>query len=266
MLTVINKEFTDSVRNKWIIAVTVVFASLAILMSYFGSVYDLGEIGFRGFNVTIVLIQAVSIYLVTMIALMLGYGAIASERERGSLDLLLSTPITRTEAIVAKFMGLGTVLFVSIFVGFGLAGVVIAVIAGTADWPMYVLFLVATFLVGLAFLSLAVLLSTLTKRKSTAMGGAVLLWFIFIWIYDTVLIGVFVGTGGDLFGGEALPGWFYAAEFFSPSAAYGMVTTLIVGGDAVHWFVNGFSTVGALLAWILIPLMIGIWLLNRKDI
>lgn len=270
MLTVIKKEVIDSVRNKWIIAVTIVFVSLALLVSYFGSAMQLGETGFQSFLVTIVLIMAISMFLVTMIALMLGYGAIATERERGSLDLLLTMPISRTEAIVSKFIGLATVLFVSIFVGFGLAGIVIAAIAGAADFPKYMLFLGATFMVGLAFLSVAVLLSTVTRRRSTAMGGAVLLWFVFIFIYDIVLIGIFFATGGDLSSpGSGLPGWYYAAELFSPSAAYGMVTTLILGGSGLGTlpdFVNGFSAVGSLLAWILIPLVIAIWILNRRDI
>ncbi|MCK5292072.1 MAG: ABC transporter permease [Thermoplasmata archaeon] len=270
MLTVVKKEFIDSVRNKWIIAVTIIFVSLALLVSYFGSAMQLGETGFQGFLVTIVLIMAISVLLVTMIALMLGYGAIATERERGSLDLLLTMPITRTEAVVSKFIGLATVLFVSIFVGFGLAGIVIAAVAGAADFPKYLLFLGATFMVGLAFLSVAFLLSTVTKRRSTAMGGAVLLWFFFILIYDIVLIGVFVATGGDLFTpGSSLPDWYYAAELFSPSSAYGMATSLMLGGNAseiLPGFVNGFSTVGSLLAWILIPLVIAIWVLNRRDI
>ena len=270
MLTVVKKEFIDSVRNKWIIAVTIIFVSLALLVSYFGSALRLGETGFQGFLVTIVLIMAISVLLVTMIALMLGYGAIATERERGSLDLLLTMPITRTEAVISKFIGLATVLFVSIFVGFGLAGIVIAAIAGAADFAKYLLFLGATFMVGLAFLSVAFLLSTVTRRRSTAMGGAVFLWFFFILIYDIVLIGVFVGTGGNLSSpGSALPDWYYAAELFSPSSAYGMGTSLILGGSGLEilpGFVNGFSTVGSLLAWILIPLVIAIWILNRRDI
>ncbi|MEE9224475.1 MAG: ABC transporter permease subunit [Thermoplasmata archaeon] len=270
MLTVVKKEFIDSVRNKWIIAVTIVFVSLALLVSYFGSAMQLGETGFQGFLVTIVLIMAISMFLVTMIALMLGYGAIATERERGSLDLLLTMPITRTEAVVSKFIGLATVLFVSIFVGFGLAGIVIAAVAGAADFTKYLLFLGATFMVGLAFLSVAFLLSTVTRRRSTAMGGAVLLWFVFIFIYDIVLVGVYVGTGGDLFTrGSTFPDWYYAAELFSPSATYSMVTSLILGGsgfEILPGFVNGFSAVGSLLAWIFIPLVIAIWVLNRRDI
>ena len=37
MWAIIQKEILDSVRNKWVLAITVIFALLALLVSYFGS-------------------------------------------------------------------------------------------------------------------------------------------------------------------------------------------------------------------------------------
>jgi Cu-processing system permease protein len=272
MVTIIKKEVIDSVRSKWIIAVTIVFTSLALLVSYFGSAMELGEAGFQGLVVTIVIMMALSLFLVTIIALMLGYGAIVAERERGSLDLLLTMPVSRTEAIVSKFIGLATVLFISIFVGFGLAGVVIGAVAGTDDFPKYLMFIGVTFMAGLAFLSVAFLLSTVTKRRSTAMGGAVFIWFVFIIIYNIVLQGILVATGGiDLNapGAVVLPGWYYAGQLFNPASAYTVATSLILGGNSFEvlpGFVNGYSAFGSMLAWTLIPLIIAILILNKKDV
>ncbi len=276
MWAVIKKEFMDSVRNKWIIAMTVVFIILALIVSYFGSAY-FGSIsddvtGFQEFAITIVFIMAISIYLISIIGLMLGYGAIVGEKERGSLDLLLSMPISRVEALISKFLGLALVLFISIFLGFGSAGIVIAVFAGSADIGLYLLFLGATFLVGMVFLSVAILLSSVTKRRSTAMGGAVLLWFLFAWIYDIVIVGIHAALEG--LGSLSNPsGWFYAAELGSPLASYSFLTTLILSmsPDAdinlvYPWFVNGFSTTIALLLWVFIPLVLSLWVLTRKDI
>lgn len=271
MYTVIKKEFMDSVRNKWIIAVTVIFVLLALITSYFGSATE-GTTGFQGFAITIVLLLVVSTYLVTIIGLMLGYGAVVSEKERGSLDLLLSMPISRTEAFTSKFVGLMLVLFVSVFVGFGSAGIVIAATAGTSSWAEYLLFLGATFLLGLVFLSLGMMLSTLMKKRSTAIGGAVLLWFLFIFIYDVIIFGIFVATGGDIMNPEGLPGWFYASELGNPAAAYSFLsqTILLTAQGApispFPWFINGFSTAGALLAWLFIPIIIGLLVFTRKDV
>jgi len=276
MWTIIKKEFMDSVRNKWIIAMTAVFVILALIVSYFGSVY-FGEIsddltGFQEFSVTIGFMAAISTILISIIALMLGYGAIVGEKERGSMDLLLSMPITRIESFVSKFLGLSLVLFISIFLGFGSAGIVIGAFAGSADFPLYLLFLAGTFLIGLVFLSVAMLLSSLMKKRSTALGGAVLIWFLFVWIYDIVVLGIYVAVEGFDPENFAPGGWYYAVELGNPLMAYNMMTALIIGmapgigGLNLPWFVNGFSTTGILLLWIFIPLFLSLWVFLRRDI
>jgi Cu-processing system permease protein len=275
MIAIIKKEFMDNVRNKWILAMTIVFIILALVMSYFGSAAS-GETGFQGFALTTVLILGISTILIPIISLMLGYGAIVGEKERGSMDLLLSMPISRSTIFISKFLGLALVLFLSIFLGFGFAGIVIAAVAGASSWGQYLLFLLATFFLGLVFLSLALLLSSLTKRRSTAMGGAVLLWFWFLLIYDIIIFGVLVAVEGlptpSPTGGITLPGWFYAFELVNPSATYGFLSQLIIStipgsGDAsLPGFVNGFSTVGALLLWLFIPAILALWAFNKKDV
>jgi Cu-processing system permease protein len=271
MWAIIQKEILDSVRNKWVLAITVIFALLALLVSYFGSTASAStgeEVGFRGFDLTIFFILAIAEFLIPIIALMLGYGAIVSEKEKGSLDLLVSMPITRAQIFVAKFLGLSMVLFISIFLGFGLAGIVIAAFAGSAQWTVFLSFIAASALVGLVFLSLAMLLSTVMKRRSTAMGGAVLLWFLFIWIYTIVLYGV-----GALVGifdqGATIPDWFYAFQLMSPVSSYEVMTVSELGafaGSELPWFYSGATAWLVVALWIFIPLLVSLWLFTKKDI
>jgi Cu-processing system permease protein len=273
MMAIVKKEFMDSVRNKWIIVVTSVFVLLALVASYFGSAMQ-GLTGFQGFALTIVAILLVSSILIPIISLMLGYGAIVGEKERGSMDLLLSMPITREAVFISKFLGLASVLFLSVFLGFGTAGVVIAAFAGATNVGQYLLFLFATYLLGLVYLSLALLLSSVTKRRSTAMGGAILIWFFFNLIYDVIVIGVYVAiegipTQGSLTG---FPDWYFVAELFNPSATYSFLSQLIVGsvegapGIPFPWFVNGFSVVGVMLLWLIIPGILAMWVFTKKDV
>ena len=44
------KEILDNVRNKWIIILTIIFASLALVVSYFGSIFSQG---WQNFGATI---------------------------------------------------------------------------------------------------------------------------------------------------------------------------------------------------------------------
>ena len=82
--------------------------------------------GFRGIEATIASLVSLVIYLVPLIALILGYDAIVGEREEGSLDLLLSMPLTRIELLLGKFVGLACALAFSTLAGFGLAGIVLS--------------------------------------------------------------------------------------------------------------------------------------------
>src|SRR3972149_4062056 len=103
------KEFRDRIRNRWVIAVAIIFTAFALAIAYFGSAQQ-GEVGLRNIEVTIASLVSLVIYLIPLIALILGYDAIVGERERGSLDLLLSMPITRLALLPGKFLGLSAAL------------------------------------------------------------------------------------------------------------------------------------------------------------
>ena len=119
------KEFRDRIRNRWVIAVATIFTAFALAITYFGSAQQ-GEVGVHNIEVTIASLVSLVIYLIPLIALILGYDAIVGERERGSLDLLLSMPITRLELILGKFFGLSAALASATLAGFGLVGLMLA--------------------------------------------------------------------------------------------------------------------------------------------
>ena len=118
MRVIAAKEFRDRIRNRWVLAVALIFALFALAIAYFGAAQQ-GAVGFRGIDVTIASLVSLVIYLVPLIALILGYDAIVGERERGSLELLLSMPITRFEILLGKYLGLAAALASSTVIGFG---------------------------------------------------------------------------------------------------------------------------------------------------
>ncbi|HHS84263.1 MAG TPA: ABC transporter permease, partial [Gammaproteobacteria bacterium] len=89
--TIAQKEFWDRIRNRWVLAVTAIFIFFALVIAYFGASQQ-GVVGFSSIELTIASLVSLAIYLVPLIALILGYDAIVGERERGSLDLLLALP------------------------------------------------------------------------------------------------------------------------------------------------------------------------------
>ncbi len=193
------KEFRDRLRSRWVLAVSLVFAAFTVAMSYFGAAVQ-GVVGFQGIEPLIASLVSLTIYLLPLIALILGFDALVGERERGTLALMLSYPIRPVQLMLGKYAGLAAALTCATLVGFGLAGIVIAVRAPMADWYQYAGFVVSAILLGWVFLSLAVSASVFCASRTSASGVAVALWFFFVLVYDLVLLGALVLTGGAVIG------------------------------------------------------------------
>ena len=85
------KELRDRLRNRWVLAVSLVFSVFALVIAYFGGAQQ-GVVGLRSVEFTITSLVSLVIYLIPLIALLLGFDAIVGERERGSLDLQMHEP------------------------------------------------------------------------------------------------------------------------------------------------------------------------------
>ncbi|WP_305807161.1 ABC transporter permease subunit, partial [Stenotrophomonas sp. YIM B06876] len=175
IFTIAAKEFRDRMRNRWVLAVALVFTVFSLVIAYFGGAQQ-GAVGFRSIEFTIASLVSLVIYLIPLIALLLGFDAIVGERERGSLDLLLSLPITRLELLLGKYLGLAAALTLSTLAGFGLVALLLAQKIDAAGLYHYAGFMLSSVLLGLAFLSLAVLVSVLARDRTRASGLAIALW------------------------------------------------------------------------------------------
>jgi Cu-processing system permease protein len=260
--TIAGKEFWDRIRNRWVLAVALVFTVFALSIAYFGSAQQ-GAVGFRSIEVTIASLVSLVIYLIPLIALVLGFDAIVGERERGSLDLLLSMPITRLELLLGKYLGLAGALTFSTIAGFGLVGLVLSSQLDLNALFHYFGFMISSVLLGCAFLSLAVMLSVFAADRTRASGLAIAMWFFFVLIFDLLLLGVLVVTAGQ-WGGEALPYMlllnpadvFRILNIFSLEdvrTLYGLAT-VFPPALAQPWLL-GLVMAG----WIVVPLAIAAW-------
>lgn len=191
------KEFRDRIRNRWLLAVALIFSLFALAIAYFGAAQQ-GEVGFRGIDVTVASLVSLVIYLVPLIALILGYDAIVGEKERGSLELLLSMPITRFEILLGKYLGLAAALATSTVIGFGAGLLPLANEVTPHDLFHYGGFVFSAILMGLAFLSISMLVSVIAVDRVRASGIAIALWFFFVLIFDLLLMGALVVSQGKL--------------------------------------------------------------------
>ena len=260
--TLAAKEFRDRMRNRWVLAVALVFTVFSLVITYFGGAQQ-GQLGPRSIEFTIASLVSLVIYLIPLIALLLGFDAIVGERERGSLDLLLALPITRLELLLGKYLGLAAALTLSTLAGFALDAVLLYQQFSWAGLFQYLGFMLSSVLLGLAFLSLALLISVLVRERTRASGLAIALWFGFVLVFDLLMLGLLVASGGE-FGGEALAyvlllnptDVFRILNIFSLDQVrtlYGLVS-IVPPALANPWLMGA-----AMLAWIAGPLALATW-------
>lgn len=268
--TLAGKEFRDRVRNRWVLAVALVFTVFSVAISYFGGA-EQGTLGPRSIEFVITSQVSLVIYLVPLIALLLGFDAIVGERERGSLDLLLALPLTRGELLLGKYLGLAGALACSTTAGFALMAGLLYERFGWQGFYPYLAFVLSAVLLGLAFLSLALLLSVLSRDRTRASGMAIALWFFFVLVFDLLLLGLLVASSGQpggsggfaagLFSGDWLA-WllllnpadiFRILNVFSLDQLRGLsgVAGIVSPSLADPWLMSG-----AMLVWIAVPLVL----------
>jgi Cu-processing system permease protein len=262
VLALAGKEFRDRFRNRWVLAVALVFTVFSLMITYFGAAVQ-GQIGPRSIELTIASLVSLVIYLIPLIALLLGFDAIVGERERGSLDLLLALPITRLELLLGKFLGLAGALTLSTVAGFALVAVLLFQQFSYAGLYHYLGFVLSSVLLGLAFLSLAMLLSVLARDRTRASGLAIALWFALVLVFDLLLLGLLVASGGEL-GGDAFAyllllnpaDIFRILNIFSLDDVrrlYGLAS-IVPPALGQAWLMGG-----AMLVWIVGPLALASW-------
>lgn len=260
------KEFRDRIRNRWVLAVTLVFTAFAFIITYFGAASQ-GTVGMQNIEATIASLVSLVIYLLPLIALILGFDAIVGERERGSLDLLLAMPITRLELLLGKYLGLAGALTLSTLLGFGVVGAMIGIQLPVEALYHYAGFMLSAVLLGWAFLSLAVSISVFAVDRAQASGIAIALWFFFVLVFDLLLLGALVVSGGDVAG----PLFPYLL-LLNPADIFRILN--IFGADDVRIMFGLTSIFPAHLAnplllgsimcgWIVLPLGLATWRFHR---
>lgn len=269
--TIARQELVINIRNRWTLVFAGVFAALILAISYFGLVTG-GVVGFQGFARTSASLLNMVLYIVPLVALVMGTLSFTSEKSAS--ELLFSQPVTRGEILLGKTLGLFVSILTATLVGFGLAGVVIAANAGAQGSLRYPALVAFSLLLALIFLSLSAFISALCRRKSKAFGVALFVWFFFVLFYDLLVI------GATFMLNERTANTFIFGSLFGNPVDMVRVASLMTlngkdifgaGGAALLRFLGGERWSFALLLvalsfWTAVPLIGAQRLLRRQDI
>jgi ABC-type transport system involved in multi-copper enzyme maturation permease subunit len=185
---IFSQTFKDAVRTKWLIMFTIVFLLLAVNIPILVLLIG-GYLPPNYVSVFLANLVAVSFPFLPLLALPMGSTSIVDEKESGTLEYIMSHPISRFEFILGKLSGMLLATSAVVLLGYGIA----AAGAYNVNIPAYgqvAVTLGVALMLNAAMLGIAMTLSALSNRKNTALGFAIFLWFLFTSLSNVELLSV----------------------------------------------------------------------------
>lgn len=273
-LIIARKEFRDDFRNRWTIAVAVLFAVLALSISYFGGAAA-GKIGFTSFDATLASLTTLAAFVVPLIGLLIAYDMVVGEHDNGTLLLVLSYPISRVELVAGKFLGHCSALATATLVGFGVAVAIIQIMQPeartTQAWLSIGNFVLSASMLGACFVALASVISVATNDKARAAGLALVVWLATVIIFDLCLLAILVISGGNQWEQLVFPLLLY----LNPIDVFRLINLTTLGSGSGNELFMGMTATHvyqpwvlyvAMLLWDIIPFTLAQFLFRRKEI
>jgi Cu-processing system permease protein len=258
-------------RGRGALAGIIGFAAAALLVTVLG-LGSFQQLGFGAVGPAAVALLNLALLLPTAQAMVVGAMATSGERGGGFLTMLRARRASPLALVGAIWMAVVLSAAVALMIGFGLAAVVLA-----ANLPLSDLFAFAS-LLGVALLAagvaaaLGVLIGVVTESRLQAALAAIGAWFVLAIGLDLLLVGlgVFVRMGEPAL---------IAAILLNPLEAARVLAILALDpsgsvlGPAGTWAVTSFGPltaalmlVGALLTWLLVPLLAAARILGRQEL
>lgn len=263
IMAVAGVELRIAYRNRWVLIAVGVMVVLALTLALAGAL-PAGNLAADRLTLTVVNLATLGNYLVPLIALLLSFDAIAGEVERGTMSLLATYPIERTELLAGKLGAHFLVLAAAIGIGFGAAGLATLFSEdGGGDWLPLLRLIGTAIMLGTGFLCIGYLVSGCARSVAGAAGYVVGVWLVGVVLYDVVVLGLVLLDDGGTVSQVVIP-WLLiinpadafrmlnlATDAMAPVSGMGAVATSVPLGFAllslVLWPVLGFAAAAAVL-------------------
>jgi ABC-2 type transport system permease protein len=223
--------------------------------------------------------------VVPIVALTVGYQAIAGERDSGGMAFLLSLPNSRGDVFFGKLVSRALLMTAGVLLLFLLVTTAIVGDLLLTGSPLAVpAELIAGVVAGsvlyaVAFVALAGAVSSVFASRRRAVGGAIGAYFVTVVSY--LLPGVGVASvvraiHTDLLGFAAAPNLYALADFTSPFVAYRKLLNLVLPADTQFapfhadndpaWFLSDEFALVVFAAWLVVPTAVGYVRFRRADL
>jgi len=267
------KEIQECLRNRWVVAMTLLLAALALSLTFLGSA-PTGNVGTSALDVVIVSLSSLTIFVIPLVALLISHDAIVGEMERGTMLLLLSYPVSRLQVLLGKFLGHLAVLTFATAFGYGAAAIALTASGaeiGGGSWTAFAGMILTSILLGAVFIAIGYLISALVRERATAAGIAIGVWLLLVVLFDMALLGALVVDQGRTISSTALSGML----LFNPTDVYRLFN--LAGAENVSVLTNmsGIADqaslspavlLATLVIWVLVPLTLAGLTFSRREL
>ncbi|WP_394389726.1 ABC transporter permease [Shewanella woodyi] len=263
------KEIKDSFRNRWISFISLIFIVLSLSITFAGSAIT-GTLALPTLPNLMTSLSTVSVFIIPLTAILLSYDAFVGEDEAGTLLLLLSYPLTRFQIILGKLLGHGVVMFVSISFAFGGTGILLLLLGETYSVMetllVFMQFILSSFLLALTFILVGYTVSLRATEKARAVGSLLFIWFLFVLLYDLLLLAVLVAELSVI--NQSVLNLLIA---LNPTDLYRAVNEMAIDSREGLSLLNGTSWAleglyASMLVWICILMAVSYQLFRRKSL
>ncbi|WP_394496994.1 ABC transporter permease subunit [Shewanella sp. ENK2] len=203
ILTIATKEIKDNCRNRWVAFIGIILTSLALLITFSGSVVT-GELVIPELPLLMASLSSVAVFILPLTAILLSYDSFIGEEESGTLLLLLSYPLSRSQILVGKFIGHLAVISFTIFIGFGTTALLVGILTDVALFSIISTFLhlmVSSILLSMCFILVGYAVSLQVIEKAKAIAILLFIWVAVVLVYDLILLTMMVAESTSISNG-----------------------------------------------------------------
>lgn len=253
--TIAVQEFVICLRGRWVVVFSTVFGALSLAIAYFGTV-TAGAAGLQGFERTTASLLNLVLYLVPLLGLALG--TLNISREYGSNELLFSQPLSRAAILSGRLLGLFAATAASLIVGFGVSAAVIGVQVGSDGVLRFLGMVALSIALAAVFLAIGSVVGLRCGSRTKAFGIALFLWFLFVFLYDLLIM------GAAFLVNERTANQMIFLSLFGNPVDLARVSSLLTLGDATIFGAAGAALLkflgGAVLSQVILISMLLLWL------
>lgn len=195
VMVIAQKEIKDSLRNRWVIFISLIFLILSLSVTFAGSAVA-GHLSLPEIATLMSSLSTVAVFIIPLAAMLVSYDAFVGEDESGTLLLLMSYPISRQQILMGKLLGHSLIMAVTSCFAFGLTAVLLLVFGEAYEVQVIVSqfaqFIFSSILLAITFILFGYIVSLKSTEKAKAVGSILFVWFLFVLIYDLILLTILV--------------------------------------------------------------------------